>query len=159
MPEKPSQPAILVFNKIADEMKAEKERIKERIDRLAEIRIQLAKKLGERTETFPFKETDFNDTSRKKLEEADKIAEEECPGYITPIGTIIEKFISQGFKVVAGTRNKDVFLVPWNSNNIEEESVLPRHLNATDGMDPDLRKLIKLSKAIEKACVMMKAYS
>lgn len=106
--------------------------------------VELAKKLSQRTEGFPFR--GIEDASLTKL----KADDEECPGFVTPIDTLVIQLETQSMKVVLGDDpdSGNVFILPRDSDNVVEDSVLPRHLKVSDDMDPDLRKLILHSKKV-----------
>lgn len=100
-------------------------------------RIELAIKL-ERIESFPFPGISAESYERLKTDE------EEMPGFCTPIDELITRFEKEGVKVVI--TGVTIQILPRNSDNILEDSVLPRNLEIVDGMDPDLRRLIELDR-------------
>ncbi|MDP2655027.1 MAG: hypothetical protein Q8P17_00470 [bacterium] len=100
--------------------------------------IRLAVELSEHTEAFPF----FGISSDAYI--AIKEGEQEDPGYATPIDVLIERFREHGVKIVLGKnpQSGNVFVLPFGSNNIEEDSIFPWHLDIRTDMDPKLKKLI-----------------
>lgn len=102
--------------------------------------IALAVELHERGEAFPFPGIDPESYSKMKADE------EEYPGYTTPIDEIIERFKSEGVKVVVGKnpQSGNVYVVPSQSTNIEMDSISPKQLQITEGMDEKLKELISL---------------
>ncbi|OHA46982.1 MAG: hypothetical protein A2541_00990 [Candidatus Taylorbacteria bacterium RIFOXYD2_FULL_36_9] len=122
-----------------DQPKSEAE-IKEQ--RKAEI-ISLARELSEGSEVFPFSGIDTE--SYEKIKNAD----EEYPGFATPIDEIIKRCQAEGIKVVLGKdpESGNVFILPAGSNDIESDSILPKCLQVTDGMDDRLKRLILLDRA------------
>ena len=104
--------------------------------------IALAKELSERHEEFP-----FPGISRESYAKA-KASDEQFPGYSTPIDILLEKFRTQGMKVVLGLHPgiENIFLLPIGSDNIDEDSLFPRHLEVSEGMDERLKKLILANK-------------
>jgi len=85
------------------------------------------------------------------------IDEEECasllavdiefPGYSTPTEEIIIRMDNEGIKVVLGKdpESGNVFIMPFLSDNIAD-SLLPRHLKISEGLDSSLSRLIKIHK-------------
>jgi hypothetical protein len=65
-----------------------------------------------------------------------KAVDEKFPGYTTPIDELIKRFESEGMKVVLGNDKEsgNVFILPAGSNDIEKDSVFPRHLNVSEDM-------------------------
>lgn len=98
----------------------------------------LAERLSQRTEAFAF--TGINPEHYAEL----KAADEEAPGWTTPIDVLVERFNAEGVKVVFGKNpgSGNIFVLPMGSDNIEEDSLKPRHLAITDDMDDELRELI-----------------
>ena len=103
--------------------------------------IGLAKELSERAEAFAF--PGVNEDSYAEL----KATEEEGQGYITPIDDIVVRLQDEGIKVVLGEHpeNGDVYILPQGSSDIQQDSILPRHLMATEDMEPELRKLVDMN--------------
>ena len=103
--------------------------------------IALAKELSERTEGFAF--PGMNEDSYAEL----KATEEEGEGYITPVDDIVVRLQNEGIKVVLGDHpeNGDVYILPQGSSDILQDSILPRHLMATEDMEPELRKLVDMN--------------
>ncbi len=102
--------------------------------------IRLAEELSQHTESFPFAGVNENAYSEIKATED--------PVYATPIDVLIERFQKHGMKVVLGKnpQSGNVFILPGDSNNIEEDSLFPRHLDVSDDMDSGLKKLILANK-------------
>lgn len=100
--------------------------------------IQLAKELSQNPEGFAF--SGIEDESYAKL----KASDEEYPGFTTPIDELIEKLTAHGFKIVFGDDpgSGNVHILPKDSDDIERDSVFPRHLKVTADMDERLKKLI-----------------
>lgn len=100
--------------------------------------IQLARGLFESQERFPFPGIDPEEYSKAK------IAEETYPGYTTPIDELIERFKSEGMKVVLGKHPESgsVFILPAGSEDIEQDSIGPRQLQISEGMDERLKNLV-----------------
>ena len=91
-------------------------------------------------EIFPFSGIDAESYSKMKA------GEEEDPGYTTPIDEIIERFKSEGMKVVLGKnpQSGNVFVLPAQSDHIEMDSISPKQLQLNEGMNEKLRGLILL---------------
>jgi hypothetical protein len=111
----------------------EKDRRKKRI-------IDLAKELSESRERLPF--PGVNPYSYQKL----KADEDEFPGYATPIDELIHRFKREGMKVVFGNdpESGNVFILPSGSDDVENDSILPKHLRVVESMDKRLKELILL---------------
>ncbi len=105
--------------------------------------VALAKELSESREVFPFPEIESGAYSKLKA------TDEEYPGYTTPIDELVVRFAQEGIKVVLGSHpdSGNVFILPAGSDDIERDSVFPRHLQFSDDMDPRLKKLILLNKS------------
>ena len=136
------------FEDEADD-RAEANREKTERDRqVAEI-VALARELSERREGFSFPGLE------RAVYLTMKADEEKFPGYGTPVDEIVKKLEEQGMKVVFGKKNKivtgadiegsNVHIMPAQSTDIVNESVLPRQLKIVEGMDSRLRKLIDLA--------------
>jgi len=100
--------------------------------------IQLARGLFESHEHFPFSGIDPDEYSKMRA------SEEEFPGYTTPIDELIERFEKEGMKVVLGKHPEsgNVFILPAGSEDIEQDSIAPRQLQISDGMDERLKNLV-----------------
>lgn len=105
--------------------------------------IALARELSESHESFPFPGIDPESYATLKS------AEEEFPGYTTPINALIERFENEGIKVSLGEypESGNVFILPFGSDDIENDSVFPRHLQIDEAMDERLKQLILLQKS------------
>ncbi len=102
----------------------------------------LAKELIESNEVFPFSGLDSGAYAKIKADE------EESPGYATPIDELIKRFEDEGMKVVFGKNPEsgNVFILPLQSDDIENDSLFPKHLQISEGMNEKLKELISLSK-------------
>lgn len=104
--------------------------------------IALARELSESHESFPFPGIDPESYSKLKS------AEEGLSGYVTPIDELIIRFKNEGMKVVLGEHpdSGNVFIVPSGSDDIESDSVFPRHLQIDETMDERVKQLISMQK-------------
>ncbi len=77
-----------------------------------------------------------------------KAVEEEHPDYTTPIDTLMQRFETEGIKVTLGRdpSSGNVYILPGNSHDIENDGTLPRYLQVCEGMDEKLKKLILLNR-------------
>jgi hypothetical protein len=117
----------------------------EAINLIKEHRIALIRELAESNEQFPFPGIDRDVRDRLKAEEV------EFPGYTTPIEELIERFRTEGLKVVLGTdKNTEVFILPSGSNDVGMDGLFPRHLVISEGMDLRLKELILTNKQLAK---------
>ena len=100
--------------------------------------IDLATELSRSGETFPF--AGIEAASYTELEASDA----EFPDFTTPVGEIKDRLRNEGMKVVLGQHPEsgNVFVLPAQSNNIEMDSISPKHLAIGEGMDPRLAELI-----------------
>jgi hypothetical protein len=105
--------------------------------------ISLAIELGESHETFPF--TGISAEVQAKI----KTGQEEMPGYSTPIDELLERFRSEGMKVVVGKfpESGNVMVLPAGSDDILNDSLPFELLQMNDEMDERLRKLLLLKKS------------
>ena len=104
--------------------------------------IDLAIELSESRESFPFSGINPEDYAKIK---ADR---DEYPELFSPMDELMERFKSQGIKVMRGNDPSSInaFILPGESTDIENDSIYPRHLQITDAMDERLVKLILLNK-------------
>ncbi len=105
--------------------------------------IALALELSQSQETFSFPGLD-PDTYPKI-----KAAEEEYPGYTTPIDKLVERFKREGVKVVLGKHPEsgNVFILPSQSNDIENDSISPKQLHTSELTDARLKELSQLDRS------------
>lgn len=113
-----------------------------RKERIKQEKIALVKELFESQENFPFPGIDPE--SLLKLRAAD----EEDPGYTTPIDQILERFQNEGMKIVLGKHPEsgNIYALPFQSNDIGNDSISPRYLLIDGVTDERLKKLISLSR-------------
>jgi len=104
--------------------------------------VLLAKEIIERQETFPFPGIDPEAYSKIKVDE------EQSPGYSTPIDELLERFRNEGMKVVLGKHPEsgNVFILPAQSDDIENDNLFPKHLLPGEEMNEKLKKLILARK-------------
>ncbi|MGD0328681.1 MAG: hypothetical protein ABSB00_03180 [Minisyncoccia bacterium] len=102
--------------------------------------ISLAKELFESNEIFPF--SNIDPESYLKM----KASDEEYPGLTTPTDEIIERLKNEGMKVVLGKNSQsgNVFILPAGSTDIEMDSISPKQLRISEGINEKLRELILL---------------
>lgn len=125
-----------------NEISREEEQNKMRLERY----ILLAKELSKNVEGFPFPGVEAE--AYVKLIEVDK----EFPGFTTPTDEIIEKMKKEGIKVALGNHPEsgNVYILPLSSDDIDNDSLLPRHLEISDDMDDLLKKLIEANIGINR---------
>lgn len=104
--------------------------------------IDLVIELSRSQEGFPFPGINPEDYAKIK---ADR---DEYPELFTPIEELMERFQSEGLKVVRGKDPSSInaFILPALSNDIENDSLYPRYLEIDDAMDERLQKLIVLNR-------------
>ncbi|MDO8231654.1 MAG: hypothetical protein Q7T37_00400 [bacterium] len=104
--------------------------------------VALAIEIIESHEVFHFSGLDSDAYAKIKADE------EESPGYATPIDELVKRFENEGMKVVLGKNPEsgNVFILPLQSDDIENDSVFPKHLQISEGMNEKLKELILLSK-------------
>ena len=102
--------------------------------------ISLAKELFESNEILDFPGIDPESYLNLKA------SDEEYPGLTTPTDEIIERLKNEGMKVVLGKnpQSGNVFILPAGSTNIEMDSISPKQLQVSDGMNEKFRELILL---------------
>ena len=102
----------------------------------------LATELRESQELFDFPGIEAETYAKLKA------SDEEFPGYVTPIDELLERFKSEGMIVSLGAHpeSKDVFILPVQSNDLRNDSILLRHLQINETMDERLKKLILANK-------------
>jgi hypothetical protein len=114
----------------------------ESVETRKEYLVALAKELHESHEIFPF--PGLEPGSYTSL----KASDEEFPGYSTPIDDLIERFEKEGMKVVLGEHPEsgNVFILPAQSDDIENDMVFPKHFQTGGVVSEKLRRLIEQSK-------------
>jgi len=140
-PEQGLSPTQLVEKPEIDEETEKKMKESRREQRRSEI-VALAKEINETQESFRF--PGINPENYAKI----KSEEQQFPGYSTPIDEILEKLNKQGMKVVLGKypESGNVFILPRQSNDIEMDSLFPRHLKLSEIEDTLLNKLTILCR-------------
>jgi hypothetical protein len=124
---------IIDLNEQKDEAAAEKFRIF--------YKISLAKELAQRSDPIPFPGIKIE--NYKEL----KSVEEEFPEYCVPIDPLLERFKNEGFRVVFPKKHPEsgnVFIVPSQSTDVENDNLFPWQLDTDKVLDEDLKKLILL---------------
>ena len=109
--------------------------------------IALAKELAETHEKFSF--PGITPESYSKL----KAVAEEFPEYTAQIDELIERFQAEGMKVMLSGSDPErgsVHILPFNSEDVEMDNLLPRHLIITADMDVRLKKLVLANIEIKK---------
>ena len=112
-----------------------------------EAYLELARTLSERVESFPF--GGFAGGAYQEL----KKAEEEYPGCTTPIDVLKGRFVEGGIKVALGRNPKsgNVHIMPFerqSTDDVQQDSIMPRHLKVTPDMDADLQKLVLYHQSV-----------
>ena len=104
--------------------------------------VALAVEIIESHEVFPFRGLDSGAYAKIKADE------EESPGYATPIDELVKRFEDEGMKVVLGKNPEsgNVFILPLQSDDIVNDSLFPRHLQISEGMNEKLKELISLGR-------------
>lgn len=104
--------------------------------------LELAETLSQNLEGFTFPGIESQWYSKLKADD------EEYPGFSTPTDEIIERMKSEGIKIVLGAHpeNGDVYALPKESSDIENDMIFPGHLNVTDDMNETLKSLILAHK-------------
>jgi len=105
-------------------------------------KIYLAKELGEIRERIPFPGIDPEHYVKLKA------FEEEFPGYTTPIDELIGRLEEKGMKIVFGKdpESGNVHILPFDSDDIENDSILPQLLRTDGIMSGQLKELVFLCK-------------
>ena len=100
----------------------------------------LAKELFESQEIFPFLGVDPEGYLEMKA------GDEKAPGYTTPTDEIIERMKGEGIRIVLGKnpQSGNVYVLPSQSTDIEMDSVSPKRLQISEGMNEKLKELIQL---------------
>jgi len=73
-----------------------------------------------------------------------KAESDEFPEYATPIDDLIKRFEIEGIKIVI--EKGRVYVISFNSSITNNNCIFPRFLKVEDGMDNNLRMLIKAGK-------------
>ncbi|MEI6528555.1 MAG: hypothetical protein WCO10_02690 [bacterium] len=116
---------------------------KEKAEQRRKEIISLATEISGSQEIFSFPGVDQEAYAKIKAED------EEYPGCTTPIDEIIKRFKAEGIKVVLGKdpESGNVYILPAQSSDIENDGLFPKVLITTEGMNDNLKKLILLNRA------------
>ena len=116
---------------------------KEKMEQRKKRIIALAKELSEAHIIYRFFGVNPDNYSKLKSEE------EEFPGFATPIDELVQRFKDEGIKVVFGNdpESGNVFILPFLSNDIENDSIFPKHLKVDKDMDSRLKELNLVSRS------------
>ena len=99
--------------------------------------ISLGNEICERGEIFPF--PGVESTAYAKM----KATDEAYPGFSTDTDEIIRRLTKEGMKLVPQANgNGQFFILPAESNNIEDDSIPPEYLVVNDAMNEDLKRFI-----------------
>lgn len=109
---------------------------------ISERYIFLAEKLSAKKECFPFPGID--EEAYVQLVEVDK----KYPGLTTPTDKIIKKMEAEGIKVSLGKHKNsgNVFILPFLSDDIENNSLAPNQLEIDEVKDDLLKELILINR-------------
>src|SRR3989338_1247195 len=127
-------------------LKVKKENKKDKIESRREKIAALATELSQSWEKLPFPVIDPEAYLKLK---ADIKTDEEASGYTTIMfDDLVERFKTQGMKVVLGKYpgSGNVYIVPSESNDIENDSISPRHLQVSGITNENLRELISIQE-------------
>jgi hypothetical protein len=118
------------------EMRDEKEKRRTSI-------IALTKELSELQERLPFSGIEPENYLRLKADDA--TSEDHC----TPIDELIQRFEKEGIRVAFGENleSGNVYVLPFQSNDIESDGIFPKHLRIDASMDSRLIELILASRS------------
>ncbi len=117
-------------------MKDEREKRRIRI-------VALTKELSEKQEAFPFSGIEPENYLRLKADDA------KVEGLCTPIDDLIQRFEKEGIKVTFGIdpESGNVFVLPFQSDEVESDGIFPKHLRIDESMDGRLKELILASRS------------
>ncbi|MFA6519291.1 MAG: hypothetical protein WCT41_00470 [Candidatus Paceibacterota bacterium] len=108
--------------------------------------LRLAVELSEQVEALPFFGIDEGayQTMKKGEEEVDP----DYPDTTTPIDARVARLQLHGMKIVLGKNPQSgmVYVLPGDSDDIENDGLFPRHLSLHSDMDARLKKLILANK-------------
>jgi hypothetical protein len=103
--------------------------------------ILLVLKFWDRQESFPF--TGIAEKYAQRLE----VERTECANFFSPLSELCARFRAEGMRLHLGKfpLNGDVYVVPKESTDTQNDCIMPRHLAIVPDMDPDLKRLIELN--------------
>jgi len=115
--------------------------INEREKRRGRI-ISLAKELTENREKFSFSGIEADSYLKLKADE------NEFPGFVAPIDELIQRCEAEGIKIVLGDdpESGNVFVLPYESDDVRNDSIRPQHLKIDENMDRRIKELVLLNK-------------
>jgi hypothetical protein len=122
------------------------EEIAARKDEIREAMVTHAAELSQLKESLPF--PGLNPIAYVDI----KRAQEEFPGYSTPIDELVARFMTEGMKVVfdKNTSGMNAAVVPGRSTDYDSDSVLFRNLQVYGMVDVRLKALITLMAEYKK---------
>ncbi len=124
---------------------AEKERL-DNIEKGMKRVIVLAKELSESKKILPY--PGINPDRYQEM----KFDEEDYPGFAMPIDDLIKRFQGEGMKIILGNdpESGNFHILPSGSDDFKNDSLLPRHLEVNELMDPRIKELISIQKGFKK---------
>jgi hypothetical protein len=122
-----------------------KEKFLKNTESKQEEREGIIKTIKEKVEQLSKESLEFSGISQKTYESFKKI-DEEYPGYTTPIDELLERFSSEGMKIVLGKHpdSGNVFVLPCGSEDIENDSIPLSKLSETNN-----RTIKELREAVD----------
>ena len=101
-------------------------------------KIALVIELSESREVFPFPGMNEENYLNRKSQDQD------YPEYGTPIDELLERFKNEGMRVASGKfpESGNIFILPAESDDIENDSLSPNQLNISEDMPEEIKKLI-----------------
>lgn len=132
------------MNRFENQSQATPEKSKEKIK---EEYVLLAQELSEVNEGFPFPGITLQSYANIKEEL------EYAPEYGTPIDELLDKFRTEGMKVVLSSgdpKSGNIYVLPLNSNDIEMDNLFPRSLLKLSNMDERVNRLISLGQEFKR---------
>lgn len=106
-----------------------------------------AKELMESNETLPFPGITEESYAKLAAESA------ELAGFATPIDELLERLKKHGMKITTapqGVRNVEAYVLPGDSDNIEDDSLPPKYLAVHDGMSAQLKQLVMAGRSLDR---------
>ena len=104
--------------------------------------LRLAVELSEHPEAFLF--FGIDDAVYQTMKKGEEEVDPDYPDTTTPIDARVARLQLHGMKIVPGKNPQSgmVYVLPGDSDDIENDGLFPRHLNIHDDMDPRIKKLI-----------------
>lgn len=116
------------------------------VQEMKDVKTSISLELADSGEIFPFPGLEPEGYNSIKASQEIETAE----GYLydTPIDELLSRFESEGIQVTIGQNAGNVYLIPSGSDDIVSDTIFPRFLHISEGMDERLKLLIQMDRSL-----------